>query len=86
MKKQKKVIDPRGENYVKETLKEIKEILKTGNPQKWFDDLFQSIGLEQDLKKLGIKNTDELAKSVNIQRLKNNPVELDFDTLKYILE
>ena len=82
----KKVIDPRGENYVKETLKEIKEILKTGNPQKWFDNLFQSIGLEQDLKKLGIKNTDELAKSVNIQRLKNNPVELDFDTLKYILE
>lgn len=70
------VIDLRGETYLKNTIREIKQILKIENTDDYFDNLFKNIGLEQNIAKLGIKDANEIAQSVNIQRLKNNPVEL----------
>ncbi len=54
--------------------KEIYNILGFKNPVKYFDDLFKSIGIETSLEKLGIDNIKIIVDSVNIERLKNNPV------------
>ena len=70
------VIDSRGKEYVKNTVKEIKEILGIEDIDEYFNNLFNTIGLEQDICRLGIKNPKEIAQSVNLQRLKNNPVKL----------
>ncbi|MDR1952204.1 MAG: phosphonoacetaldehyde reductase [Elusimicrobiota bacterium] len=61
--------DKRGLDYVNEISKELKDILS----KEYFDKLFEKINLETRLKKLGINNTAELVKEVNLERMANNP-------------
>ena len=79
--KAQKVTDQRGREYVRKTVQEIKEILNIEDIDEYFDNLFKNIGLEQDIIKLGIKNPKEIAQSVNVQRLKNNPVKLQVNQM-----
>lgn len=65
--------------------KEIYNILGFKNPVKYFDDLFKSIGIETSLEKLGIDDVKIIADSVNIERLKNNPLLPTIDELLNIL-
>ena len=83
--KSENVIDKRGVDYLKATIAEIKQILQINDIDKYFDKLFLNIGLEQSLPKLGINDITSIAKSVNVERLKNNPVELDTERLKNLL-
>ena len=53
---------------------------------KYFENLFENIELEMDFDKLNIKNIDLIIDSVNIDRLKNNPKQLNREDLKYILK
>ena len=69
--------DTRGSQYVKNTVKEIKQILNIKNIDKYFEKLFKNIALEQSLKKLGIKDIENITNSVNKDRLKNNPVIIE---------
>ncbi len=68
--------DVRGKEYLKNTISEIKSILKIKDIDNYFDSLFQKIGLEMNLQKLGITNIEDIVSSVNQERLKNNPVLL----------
>lgn len=54
---------------------ELKELI-SDNPIEYFGELFSEIGLEYDLKKLGIKDINSIAGNVNLERLANNPTEL----------
>ena len=51
----------------------------------YFHQLMTDIGLEDDLGKLGIEDLDEIVDSVNVQRLSNNPKNLDRNDLLQIL-
>ncbi len=51
----------------------------------YFHDLMQAIGLEDSLDKLSIHNLQEIAESVNPERLKNNPNDLTQQDLLEIL-
>ena len=51
--------------------------LKKSDIRDYFHSLMQDIGLEDDLKKLDVTDVDEIVDSVNIERLKNNPKDLN---------
>ncbi len=74
-----KCIDNRGKEYLKETLNELREIV--GGYSK-FKEIYDSLGLE----KPEVDETDltTLVDSVNPVRLKNNPVELDKNSIRDI--
>lgn len=57
----------------------------TNTPEEYFKYLFNNIGLEYDLKKLGILDLDLIVNSVNLDRLNNNPVKLSKYELKDLL-
>ena len=72
------------------TLNERTDLIKVlkiseNNFRSYFTNLMKSIGLEPDIKNLGIQNLDEIVESVNIERLKNNPKPLSKTDLLYIL-
>ncbi len=72
-----KCIDPRGESYLRSVLAEISSCLDlTG-----FRALLKELEMTPPVS--NIKNTElaSLARSVNLVRLKNNPVALDYETL-----
>lgn len=53
----------------------------------WFKNLTATIGLEQNLEKLGFKPQQEMEDfltSVNSERLKNNPAKIDIDKFKQL--
>lgn len=77
--------DVRGKEYLKNTISEIKSILKIKDIDNYFDSLFQKIGLETNLQKLGITNIEDIVSSVNQERLKNNPVALQKNDLYKIV-
>ena len=55
---------------------------------KFFDAIKQKAKLEDDFKKLNInlnKNLKLIMNDINLLRLKNNPIELDYNTIKEIL-
>ena len=55
---------------------------------KFFDEIKQKAKLEDNFKKLNInvsKNLNLIMKDINLLRLKNNPVELDYNSIKEIL-
>ena len=55
---------------------------------KFFDTIKQKAKLEDDFKKLNInlnKNLKLIMNDINLLRLKNNPIELDYNTIKEIL-
>ncbi|MBO6272471.1 phosphonopyruvate decarboxylase [bacterium] len=54
---------------------ELKDLI-TNEPITYFKELFEQIGLEFDLTKLGITDIQSIVDNVNIERLSNNPVKL----------
>ena len=64
--------DIRGTSFVQQRIQELKNII-SDNTTEYFDKLFKEIGLETNLKKLNITKEEDIAKSVNIERLNNNP-------------
>ena len=76
---EKTCIDKRGADFVKQKLNEIIEIFETKDIKKYWLDLMNKIGLENDFEKLNIKDKNIIINSVNWERLKNNPKSLDED-------
>lgn len=84
-----KCIDVRGEEYLKAIFKEI-AVLISGDESATIENGIQAF--ENILKKLDItvkeklnsKDLKILVDSVNVQRLKNNPVKLEKDDIQYI--
>jgi len=83
-------LDPRGEEYVKETIKELFFLLKSTNlkeAKEKLNGLMDSIALERKLSALGINNVNIIIEEgFNPERVKNNPRELKKETLKRILD
>lgn len=78
-----KCIDGRGKNYLDSVFKEIADVMGESVPMDAAVK-FQNIVKQLDLKVPEIKSPSDfevLKKSVNPTRLKNNPVELDEDTI-----
>lgn len=69
--------DIRGVDYVKKTLNEILELLDTDNFTSYWENLLKEIDVEYSLSKLNINDKDYIIQSVNTERLKNNPVNID---------
>ena len=67
--------DKRGINFVKERVKEIKEII-CNNISDYFRFLFNIIELETDFDKIKIKDINLIVDNVNKLRLHNNPKQL----------
>ena len=70
--------------------KDSSQLLKIMNIKKseillYFDFLMKEIGLQNNLKKLNIKNLQEIVESVNLERLSNNPKNLNKEDLLKIL-
>lgn len=69
---------------------DIDELLLAMNISKneiisYFNELMKDIGLEDDLKKLGISDLDEIIGGINIDRLNNNPRFINKEDLIDIL-
>jgi alcohol dehydrogenase class IV len=82
------ILDDRGAEYVRDTMMElfnmfgVKCALDCKN--KWHN-LMDSIGLQYNIKNIGISSEHEIDKiinNVNIDRLKNNPVRMSKRSLK----
>lgn len=71
-------IDSRGEQYVKDTMNELLILLglETNQFRKYWITLLKNIGIEFNLNKLSIFTTTKIIESVNLERLKNNPVDI----------
>ena len=52
----------------------------------YFHKLMKKINLEDDFNALNICNLEEIADSVNLERLANNPKSLDKNDLLHILK
>ena len=77
-----KCIDPRGEEYLKQTLDEIGQTMGCKNAQTGADklvDLFEKLELE--IPAATEAQFEELKNSVNPIRLKNHPIALDVETI-----
>lgn len=84
-------LDKRGAKYVKKQLEKIAKIL-TGKPdinlaKNRIEKIMNKVKLQTSLKKLGIKkiNLKEIANSVDLERLNNNPRKISLAQLNSIL-
>lgn len=59
---------------------ELKNLISNESNQ-YFYDLFDKIGIENNINKIGIKKLDYIVNGVNLERLKNNPISLTKDDL-----
>lgn len=82
--------EPRGKKYLRKTINEIKSLFGCSSSRdfakKWYK-LMADIGLENDLKNLGIRKQSDLDKiigNVNTERLGNNPVRINKALLKQV--
>ncbi|MFW9942964.1 MAG: phosphonoacetaldehyde reductase [Candidatus Thorarchaeota archaeon] len=87
------VLDIRGCNYVKETMRELITLIGTSTFVEAKDkltEIIKNIGLESTLSKLGIKTQEEIEilikNGFNPERVKNNPRLLTETHLRKILE
>lgn len=79
-------IDMRGKDYLKDRFEEIAEAMGAVSPQGAIDKFEEMLG-ELELKRPEIAGQEELealVKAVNVQRLANNPVDLDEDAIRKI--
>ena len=77
-----KCSDPRGEEYLKETLKEIGLAMGCRDARKAADKLKSLFcSLELEVPSASEKQFEVLRTSVNPVRLKNHPVQLDMDMI-----
>ena len=84
------VLDIRGLKYVRKTIKELSQLINEENikPTNVFIKNFLcNIGLETCLKNLNINNNnlDLILKNINLERLKNNPLNINREGLKSLL-
>ena len=83
--------DYRGKQYLLDTMEQIFDMFGAGNYmecKKYWKNLMFKIGLETDFKKIGIKSLHDkeiIAKNINIERLRNNPVNIDESIVQKIL-
>lgn len=77
------ISDSRGLEFVQNIMGELKELIGS-NPQKYFYDLFEQIGITYSLKDLNINDLDLIINKVNQERLKNNPVKLNKEDIKLL--
>ncbi len=88
--KSENVNDSRGETYVKTSMLEIYKLLNVKSPLEGYQlllNLTHTIGIETSFKTLGIaiSDLDIILDSVNLERLKNNPIDFSKEELKRIL-
>ena len=84
------VLDIRGIKYVRKTIKELSQLINEENinPTNVFIKNFLcNIGLETSLQNLNISNNniDYILKNINLERLKNNPININSEGLKTLL-
>lgn len=87
------ILDSRGLNYVKDTMKNLISIIGANNfleAKQKIEKLMLDIGLKIKLHKLGIKTKDDIELIIkngfNPERVKNNPRKLTESNLRGILE
>lgn len=82
-----KCIDPRGEDHLAFVFEWLGRLMQCDSPEKGLI-MFRAIMFSLDMPQPQSKNREEeldiLTRSVNPERLRNNPVELDTDTIRYI--
>jgi len=85
------IADPRGSDYLINTMHELFAFFGVNTAKecrlKWYK-LLKKIGLEIDIRQLGIRtplDVQKIVNNVNLQRLENNPVKVIEDTLVRIL-
>lgn len=76
--------DKRGVEFVKKIMKELSDLIST-KPAEYFDNLLENIGLEYQFSKLNINGIELFLKAVNLERLNNNPVNLEINDFVKIL-
>ena len=74
--------DSRGDEYLKDTLQEIHSLVDYD----WYCRLLAELGIEKPKGSDRQASIKLLAESVNLARLKNNPVTLGTETLKEMYE
>jgi alcohol dehydrogenase class IV len=84
--------DPRGTSYLTKTINQLFNFFGTDNPLDcklaWYK-LMSDIGLQTNISKLGVNTTNDIdliCDNVNLERLNNNPVIVNDETLKDILK
>ncbi len=87
------ILDPRGLDYVKKTMKKLKTIIGVSTfleAKQKIEQIMLKIGLEIKLNKLGIKTQNDIELIIkngfNPERVKNNPRKLTEYNLRNILE
>lgn len=73
-------IDARGQEHLRNVFDSIPVDLT------WFKDLMDLLGMERPVSSSRVSDIEYLVSSVNPVRLKNNPVALSSETLKYMYE
>lgn len=76
----KKCVDPRGHKYLEKTISDIPVTYD------WFVDFMDWLEMDNPISNNKEADIKVLADSVNKTRLKNNPIKLDYDTLKAMYE
>ena len=78
-------IDPRGQEYIRRVFKEISDTMGASS-EKDAADMFEKLVEELELEHPHIKDDDYelLISSVNVERLKNNPIKLDKDAISFL--
>jgi len=76
------ISDPRGKEYVEKVIRELNELLGVQSSKEAkakLTDIMTSLNLETRLSEITSLKIDiqELASSVNLERLKNNPIKID---------
>ena len=71
-------VDSRGVDYVKDTMKQLSAVLEISPSEfrLFLQNILDSIEIGYDLQKLHITTTESIISSVNLERLKNNPVNI----------
>jgi len=85
------ILDKRGIEYVKKTIKELVKILGGSDvysAKEKITMLMQSIGLKTRLSELGVKfqDLDLIIKNISLERVRNNPRGITAESLKEILK
>ena len=77
--------DPRGVLFVKKQMETLLSIITENKIsfENYWKNLMKDIHLEYDFELLKIKNLDEIFKSVNVQRLSNNPKNITSDMINF---
>ncbi|MDR2396157.1 MAG: phosphonoacetaldehyde reductase [Endomicrobium sp.] len=77
--------DIRGNQFVINQMIKLYKLIGISDAREYFKKLFEDIGIEYNLNKLGILDIDSIINSVNKGRLKNNPRILSYEDMKTCL-